>query len=96
MKPKKWRHVVYLALALGMLAIGLPELRFAAEWSAHVVFSYSWVLFVLLIIAANLYALLGIDEETARQLARVRRAKTLAWQRKLERHAGRLMKAKGS
>ncbi|WP_020615948.1 hypothetical protein [Paenibacillus daejeonensis] len=96
MQPKKWRHVIYLVLALGMLAIGLPELRFAAEWSAHVVFSFSWVLFVLLIIAANLYTLLGIDEETAKQLERVRLAKRLAWQRKLEQHAGKLLRAKGS
>lgn len=94
MQRNKWRHVVYLALALVMLGIGLPEMRFAAEWSAHVVFSFSWAAFVLLIVAANLYALLGMDEDTAKQLQRVKLAKRLAWQRQLQRHADRLVRVR--
>ncbi|MBD2848265.1 hypothetical protein IDH44_23975 [Paenibacillus sp. IB182496] len=66
-----------------MLAVAVPRLEFDAGAPAAV-FGLLWTSFALLVVAANLYALLGMDEETALALARIRRAKRAAWERRLE------------
>ncbi|MDO7906124.1 hypothetical protein Q5741_06785 [Paenibacillus sp. JX-17] len=78
---KKWKHGLYLTVALGMLVAALPRLSFAGGWNWATGFSAAWAGLTLLVIAANLHFLLGVDDEKSRALERVRKAKLLAWQR---------------
>lgn len=80
---KKVKHVVYLLIALSMLVIALPRISFAGGMDWVNVFGIVWVLFSLLVIAAHLHFILGVDEEKKRALEAVRRAKMRQWEIKL-------------
>ncbi|NGM83062.1 hypothetical protein G5B47_11615 [Paenibacillus sp. 7124] len=80
-KRNKFKHVVYLVLALVMLLYALPELSWAGSTPVFV-FGAVWVAFALLVIAAHLHFILGVDEEKQKRLEAVRKAKLDMWQGK--------------
>ncbi|MNW27505.1 hypothetical protein D3C74_43010 [compost metagenome] len=79
---KKWKHGLYLLIALAMLIVALPRIPFGGEMGLVELFGAVWVLFSLMVIGANLHFLLGVDEEKRATLERVRKAKLQQWQLK--------------
>ncbi|MCT2197478.1 hypothetical protein M3G15_20400 [Paenibacillus sp. p3-SID1389] len=79
-KPSKWKHAVYLILALAMLVYALPMISFepGAGWVS--VFGAVWAGFAFLVIGAHLHFLLGVNEEKQRELDRIRREKYREWE----------------
>lgn len=69
---KEWKSVVFLSVALGMLIYAVPRLDMGEGASLPTVFGIVWMLFALVVIAAHLHQLLGVDEETKAELARVK------------------------
>ncbi|MFC4767793.1 hypothetical protein [Effusibacillus consociatus] len=85
MKQKQaLRSFVYMGLGLAVLFYAIPQLP-EVSWSAGGVFSVVWLLFGVLIIAANLYYLIGVDKERKRRLQHQRN-----WEREVARTAARL------
>ncbi|WP_424768065.1 hypothetical protein [Paenibacillus sp. sgz302251] len=78
----KGRHVLYLLIALAMLVFAVPRLELQAPWNWTSVFGFVWILFALVIIAAHVDALL-MNDVKRKELARVKRAKALLWERRL-------------
>ncbi|CAM4115900.1 hypothetical protein L1N85_02870 [Paenibacillus alkaliterrae] len=78
----KGRHVLYLLIALAMLVYGLPRIELNALWDGTSLFGLVWTLFAFIIVAAHVNALL-MKEEKRKELARIKRAKALLWERKL-------------
>lgn len=70
---KGWKHVVYMSLTLGMLIYALPRLDIGHGATLPAIFGIVWICFALLVVAAHLHRILGVDEETEKELARVRR-----------------------
>ncbi|GGG26527.1 hypothetical protein [Paenibacillus abyssi] len=95
-KTGKSRHLLYLILALAMLIVAVTRFELEPGRTLSMVFGVVWMLFALLVIAANLHALIGVDEDTRKELDRVRRAKKLMWQRKLQQRENRSRSAKQS
>lgn len=81
-KPSKWRHVVYLVLALAMLVYALPTISFHPGAGFVSLFGIVWSAFAFLVIGAHLHFLLGVNEEKQRALDAARRAKVRQWQLK--------------
>ncbi|MDT3425143.1 hypothetical protein J2Z22_000656 [Paenibacillus forsythiae] len=80
-KRNKFKHALYLVLALAMLLYALP--RLSPEGPAPVfVFGLVWVVFALLVIAAHLHFIIGVDEEKTKRMEAVRKAKLEMWQEK--------------
>lgn len=75
---KGTKNMIYLALALAMLIYAVPQLEIGQGLTAPTIFSIAWICFALMIIAAHLHELLGVDEEQRRELAKIKRMK--AWQ----------------
>jgi hypothetical protein len=63
------KHVILMSLALGMLFYSLPRLKFNLEFSLSTTFNVVWISLALLIVAAHLHEILGVDEDKARQLS---------------------------
>lgn len=72
-KGEKKKHVLYLCLALVMVLYAAPKLFTDPANSMEMAFSAVWLGFALLFIAAQLYRIFGVDEETQRELEQVRR-----------------------
>lgn len=70
---KEWKSVLLLSGSLGMVIYAVPRLEMGQGASLPTVFGIIWVAFALLVIAAHLHQLLGVDEETKAELARVKR-----------------------
>lgn len=68
---KEFKHLASLSLALGMLIYAVPRLSIGGGWSMPTIFAVCWTVLCLLIIAAHLHHVLGVDEETRKQLERV-------------------------
>lgn len=75
---KGTKNVVFLALTLGMLIYAVPHLEVGGGWTMPTVFGIAWIGFALLVVAAHLHEILGVDEETRRELSRVKHMKR--WQ----------------
>ena len=69
---KEWKNVIYMSGALGMLIYAVPRLTIGEGVTLPTVFSIVWIAFALLIVASHLHRILGVDEETKRELARIR------------------------
>jgi hypothetical protein len=69
---------MYMGLALGMLFYAVPRLDIGAGFTLPNIFGIVWVLFALMIVAAHLHEILGVEEETKRELAKVKHMKK--WQ----------------
>lgn len=63
-RKKPWGGVFYAAASLGLLYEAVPRLpRQASAWSET--FALAWCGFALLVVAANLWYVLGADKERA-------------------------------
>lgn len=72
---KGFKNIVFIGLALGMLLYAIPKLDIGPVWSLETVFGLGWIVFALLVVAAHLHQLLGVEEETKRELLKVKRMK---------------------
>ncbi|MFC5451963.1 hypothetical protein [Paenibacillus aestuarii] len=75
---KGFRNVVFMSMALGMLFYSVPQLEFREGWSLEMIFSIVWIGMALLVVAAHLHHILGVDEEKRKELNRINRMKK--WQ----------------
>lgn len=75
---KGMKNVIYMGLALGMLFYAVPRLDLSSESIVQTVFGIVWIVFALVIIAAHLHELIGVDEETKQEMMKVKRVKK--WQ----------------
>lgn len=69
---KEWKSVAYMSLALGMLIYAVPRLEIGQGVTLPTVFGIVWIGFALLVVAAHLHRILGVDEETKQEMARIR------------------------
>ncbi|TVY07461.1 hypothetical protein FPZ49_23960 [Paenibacillus cremeus] len=67
-----------MGLALGMIIYAVPRLDFGGGLSLQSVFVVAWIGFALLVVAAHLHELLGVEEEAKREQLRVKRMRR--WQ----------------
>ncbi|WP_435921809.1 hypothetical protein [Paenibacillus sp. DYY-L-2] len=81
-KKSKFKHAVYLILALAMLIYALPLISFDSGEIWVSVFGAVWAAFAFLVIGAHLHFILGVNEEKQRALDAVRREKVREWQAK--------------
>ncbi|MCR2802552.1 hypothetical protein [Paenibacillus soyae] len=93
---EKGRHLLYLIAALAMLFYALARLEQGGTGEGFRVFWYAWLGFAAVIIAANVNMLLFVNEEKRRELARIKKAKALQWERSLERTFAKREKDKRS
>lgn len=75
---KGLKNVIYMSAALGMLFYSVPRLELTEVLSLQGIFSIIWVCMALLVVAAHLHQLLGVDEEKRRELKRIKKMKR--WQ----------------
>jgi hypothetical protein len=75
---KGLKPVILMSITLGMLFYSLPELEIRAELTLPTVFAFVWITMSLLVVAAHLHEILGVDEEQRQELNRVKRMKK--WQ----------------
>jgi hypothetical protein len=75
---KGFKHVILMSITLGMLFYSLPQLDIHAVMTAPTVFAIVWIGMALLIVAAHLHQILGVDEEQKQELKRIKRMKK--WQ----------------
>ncbi|WP_166244603.1 hypothetical protein [Paenibacillus turpanensis] len=69
---KDTKHIVYMGLLLGMLIYAVPRLEMGGGWTLPTVFGIVWIGMALLLLSANLYQVLKVDEETAKEYRRIR------------------------
>lgn len=67
-RPRKRRAFVYVCSLLALLIYALPRLPKLAHGISGT-FSFLWILFASLALAANLYFLVGADRERSRLLS---------------------------
>ena len=70
---KEWKSVAYMSLALGMLIYAVPRIEMGQGFTLPTVFGIIWIGFALLVVAAHLHRILGVDEETKKEMARIRK-----------------------
>ncbi len=75
---KGMKNVIYMSAALGMLFYSVPQLEIGQDITLPTVFGIGWICLALLVIAAHLHQILGVDEEKRQELVRVKRMKR--WQ----------------
>ncbi|EFM10218.1 conserved hypothetical protein [Paenibacillus curdlanolyticus YK9] len=85
MSTGKFRHVLYLAIAVSMVLYALPRIGIKEQWTFGTLFGVVWLVFALFVISAQLYTIFGVDEEKKRQLALIKREKSLRWEERLQR-----------
>lgn len=78
-KRNKFKHGIYLLLALGMLLYALPKLSLAGGPGWVFWFGVAWCVFAFLVIAAHLHFIIGVDEEKHKRLEAVRKEKLNQW-----------------
>ncbi|MFD2413288.1 hypothetical protein [Paenibacillus rhizoplanae] len=81
-KKSKFKHSVYLLVALAMLLYALPKLSFQNGSGWVLGFGIVWCVFAFLVIASHLHFIIGVDEEKQKRLDAVRKAKLAQWQGK--------------
>ncbi|MDQ0087013.1 hypothetical protein J2T12_000407 [Paenibacillus anaericanus] len=81
-KKSKFKHALYLILALAMLVYALPLISFqpGAGWIS--LFGAVWAGFAFLVIGAHLHFILGVNEDKQRALDAIRLEKYKEWQEK--------------
>ena len=75
---KGLKNVIYMSAALGMLIYSVPQLDMGQGVTLPTVFAVIWVCLALLVVAAHLHEILGVDEEQRQELIRIKRMKK--WQ----------------
>lgn len=66
------QHKLYLVAALGMLLYTIPRMEMGQGWTLSTIFWLSWIAFCVLIIAAQLYQIFGINEEKRRAYQQIK------------------------
>lgn len=84
---KGFHHWVYIVLAVGTLIFAVPQLEVGGGFAVESLFAVIWLCFALLVIAAQLYEILGVKEETRRRLSRIKRMKRWQTEQKLLQRA---------
>lgn len=85
---KGFNHWVYIVLAVGMLMFAVPQLEVGGGFAVESLFAVIWLCFALLVIAAQLHEILGVEEETKRRLNQIKRARRWQTEQRLQRKAG--------
>lgn len=80
---KSWKNILYMSIALGMLLYAVPQLAMGGGFTAETVFGVVWMCFALLVVAAHLHDLLGVDAETKERIRQVKRMKKYRMQEKM-------------
>lgn len=93
-KVKDFSNLLYLIMAVGMLMYAIPRLEVGNGFTLPTVFSIVWILFALLIIGAQLHYILGVDEETRKELVKVKHMKRWQMQQAFEGKRSRLQARK--
>ena len=75
---KGTKNVVLLSFALGMMIYAVPRIHIGDGWTLPTIFGLVWLGFALLVVAAHLHEILGVDEERRRQMNRIKRLRR--WQ----------------
>lgn len=83
-KKKAFRAFVYLVIGLGMLIYAIPRLP-QVSTSLAGIYALVWLLFAMLLIAANLYALLRVDSSQKKE-----RNWDQDWSRQVDRVSAKL------
>ena len=81
-KKSKIKHSLYLVAALAMLVYALPSISFSGGFTWTGLFGAVWAGFALLVIAAHLHILIGVDEAKQKALDEIRKEKMKQWQLK--------------
>ncbi|MFS1511806.1 hypothetical protein VQL36_05125 [Chengkuizengella sp. SCS-71B] len=66
------KPIFSLSLAVGLLIFAIPRLEVGQGWTLPTIFAVVWIGMVLLIIAAHLHEVLGVDEETKKEMRKVK------------------------
>lgn len=93
-KVKDFSNLLYLCIALGMLMYAIPRLEVGSGLTLPTVFSIVWIGFALLIIGAQLHYILGVDEDTRKELVKVKQMKRWQMQQTFEGKGKRLQARK--
>jgi hypothetical protein len=75
---KGLKNVILMSFALGMLIYSVPRLDFSNGFTMASIFGIVWICMALLVIAAHLHEILGVDQEQKQELIRIKRMKR--WQ----------------
>jgi hypothetical protein len=75
---KGFKNVIYMSVALGMLFYAVPRLDIGQGITVPTIFGILWICLALVIVAAHLHEILGVDEEIRREQSRINRMKK--WQ----------------
>jgi flagellar biosynthesis protein FliR len=75
---KGLKNVILMSFALGMLIYSVPQLDFSNGYTMASIFGIVWICMALLVIAAHLHEILGVDQEQKQELIRIKRMKR--WQ----------------
>ncbi|MCU6712428.1 hypothetical protein M6D81_27405 [Paenibacillus sp. J5C_2022] len=81
-KWNKVKHAAYLLVATAMIFYAMPHLELGGPLQAENIFWYVWLAFSALAVGANANVLL-MNDEKRKELARLKRAKALAWERRI-------------
>lgn len=76
------KYGIALVVALALLLVAVPRLPVELEADADSIFALSWLVFALLVIAANWRMVLRVDEDRERRSEWERRLRWLEAQRK--------------
>lgn len=85
---KTWKNVIYLSLALGMLIYAIPRLSIGGSLTLPTVFGILWIVFALVVVAAHLHRIIGVDEVQEKELRQVRQVARVRRQQWIERQLG--------
>lgn len=66
------KNIICMSFALGMLIYAVPQLHIGGGLTLPTMFGIVWICFALLVVAAHLHEILGVDEEERRELNRVK------------------------
>jgi uncharacterized membrane protein len=61
---KGLQNYIYLITATGMLIFAVPQLRMGHGFKMETIFAVTWLGLALTVIAAHLYVLLRVDQES--------------------------------
>ncbi|MEB3100546.1 hypothetical protein [Ferviditalea candida] len=80
------KSVISLIAALGMLIYAVPRLEIGQGFTPPTIYGIVWIGFSLLVIAAHLHELLGVDEQTRDRLDRLNTYARWKLERRIREH----------
>lgn len=89
MNKRKIRTGLYFALAVGMLIYAVPRMTIGGGWTEETIFSTAWICMALLIIAAQLYHLIGVNDKVEQDIQTLKRYKYWRIQQQIVHKTGR-------